>query len=117
MKIRIILTDDDGTVYEDTLELKKRPKTGHSSEPLVKEKTWYRSGSTTEKIVTLIEENFFKQNRTIKDIITKLKSMDYHYQPKDLTLPLRVIVRRQLLAKTKDLPNGKKSKKWTYISK
>jgi hypothetical protein len=84
-------------------------------EPKSNQKQWYRSGSTIEKIINLIDEGFFNENRTIKDIIIKLKSLDYHFAPKDLTLPLRTLVRKGLLRKTKDLQNGVKSGRWTYV--
>jgi len=81
-----------------------------------KDGTWYQSGSTTEKIIILVNNAFFSKNRTINDIIEKLKSMDYHFKASELTMSMRSIVRRDILTKTKDLPDGKKSKLWTYIT-
>jgi hypothetical protein len=117
MRIKISLTDDNGTIYEGEIELKKNLKVKSGQEEFKSLQQWYRTGSTTEKLVKLIEEDFFNENKTIKDIIVKLKAQDYHFEPKDLTLPLRLIVRKALLEKTRELPDGAKSKKWTYIKK
>jgi len=76
---------------------------------------WYQLGSTTEKILKLVKSGFFEQNRTINDIIEKLKSYDYHFKQSDLTPSLRIIVRHGELNKTKDLPDRKKSMRWTYV--
>ncbi|MEM3172917.1 MAG: hypothetical protein QXE82_05195 [Candidatus Nitrosotenuis sp.] len=115
MKIKFSLVDDDGKTYEGEVDLKKQ-RTKPQKPDSKGAKNWYRSGSTIEKIITLIEEEFFNQNRTVGDIIKKLKSKDYHFKSPELTLPLRNIVRRGLLEKTKDLPDGTKSKNWTYIA-
>jgi hypothetical protein len=114
MKIKITLTDNDGTIYERELELIKKIQTNGNQEEFRSNQQWYKTGSTTEKLVKLMDEGFFNENRTIKDIIIKLKSQDYHFEPKDLTMPLRSIVRKKLLKKTKELPDGTKSGKWTY---
>ncbi|MDE2590909.1 MAG: hypothetical protein KGL95_14735 [Patescibacteria group bacterium] len=116
MKIKILLTDNNGTTYEGEIELQKQPLKNLQEKSLSIQKHWYRTGSTTEKLSNLIEDGFFDENRTIKDIITKLKSQDYHFEPKDLTLPLRTIVRKGHLKRTKELQNGIKSKKWTYLA-
>lgn len=76
---------------------------------------WYKSGSTVDKLVKLISESFFKTPKSLKEVITKLKEKDFHLKPSDLTLPLRKVVRKGLLRKTKQLPTGIMSKKWLYI--
>ena len=63
-----------------------------------KSKTWYRSGSTIEKLVILIEEGFFDKPREMGDIISEFKTKDYHLKAPDLTLPLRKIVHKELLS-------------------
>ena len=78
-------------------------------------KNWYKRGTTIDKIMSLISDGFFNENKAVKDIIIKLESKDFHFKPKDLTLPLRKIVRHGLLEKTKNLHGDVKSKKWTYI--
>jgi len=78
-------------------------------------KEWYRSGSTIEKIIFLINGGFFNKTHSISEIIQELKSKDYHLKATDLTLPLRKIVRKGLLKKTDIFHDGSKSKKWLYI--
>ncbi len=76
---------------------------------------WYKPGSTIEKIVLLIHEKFFNQPRSISEIIEKLATKDYHLGASDLTLPLRKIVRKGMLSKTKKNADGSLSKKWLYL--
>ncbi|HEX7320329.1 MAG TPA: hypothetical protein VF399_08230 [bacterium] len=80
-----------------------------------KTNTWYKHGSTIEKIKSLIDEGFFNAPQTISEIISELKTKDYHLKASDLTLPLRKIVRKGLLKKIKRNVNGSPSKKWLYI--
>ena len=80
-----------------------------------KEKSWYKPGSTIEKIIDLIYAKFFNRPRTISDIISELKAKDYHLKSSDLTLPLRKIVRKGLLTKTKKHADGTVSKNWLYV--
>jgi hypothetical protein len=76
---------------------------------------WYKPGSTIEKIISLTEEGFFNTPRTISEIISELKTKDYHLKAPDLTLPLRKIVRKELLKRTKRNADGSPSKHWLYI--
>lgn len=80
-----------------------------------KVKLWYKQGSTIEKIVSLIEGRFFNTTHGINEIITELKTRDYHLKPADLTLPLRKIVRKGLLMRTKKRTDGSTSKTWLYV--
>ena len=91
------------------LEGKKQPP------KISKAKTWYRPGSTTEKIVNLIGEGFFNTPRSISEMIAKLKTRDFHLKAPDLTLPLRNVVRRGLLERTKKKSDGSSSKTWLYV--
>lgn len=77
-------------------------------------KKWYRTGSTVEKIIKLLDSGFFNQPRTIADIISELRTKDFHFEAADLTLPLRNIVRKGLLNKTKKKTDGTVSSKWMY---
>ncbi|MDE1818704.1 MAG: hypothetical protein KGI19_08895 [Thaumarchaeota archaeon] len=116
MKVKISIVDDNGKTYEGEIEL---IKAGSIKRTTIRSKSpdskGYKKGSTTEKIIALIDEKFFDQNRTVGDIIEKLKSKDYHFKSSELTMSLRTIVRKELLKKTKDLPDGTKSKQWTYV--
>ena len=117
LKAKISITDEKGQVYEGEIELTKSGSTGKTSNKKSKSSgsSWYKKGSTIEKIIILINEGFFNKNKTIGDIIEALKAKDYHLKQPDLTLPLRKIVRKGLLKRTKDLPDGTKSKLWTYV--
>lgn len=113
MKIKISVIDNSGKNYEGEIEL---PQT-KSGTKLQKAgtKNWYNPGTTVEKIINLANEGFFDKPETITDIIEELKSKDFHYKSTDLTLPLRKIVRNNVIKKTKNLPDGTISKQWTYI--
>ena len=80
-----------------------------------KAKMWYKPGSTIKKIVLLIENGFFNAPHSIGEIISELKTKDYHLKAPDLTLPLRKIVRKGLLARTKKRADGSTSKSWLYV--
>jgi len=80
-----------------------------------KKKTWYKPGSTIEKIVILINEGFFDSPHTITEIISELKTRDYHLKSSDLTLPLRKIIRKGLLRRTKKKADSTTSKNWLYL--
>lgn len=93
------------------LEKKSAPKITLKA----KTKNWYKSGSTIEKIVILIGEGFFNKPKSLKEIISKLETKDYHLKASDLTLPLRKVVRKGLLRKTKEMLGGIISKNWLYV--
>lgn len=115
MKVRISLVDDNGKEFQGEIELKS--VSTHQKSRIKSVSTtnsWYKKGSTIEKIWALNEGNFFDQPRTIKEILEKLTEKDYHFKASDLTLPIRSIVRNGKMKKTKDLPHGQKSKAWMY---
>lgn len=80
-----------------------------------KKGSWYRSGSTIDKLMKLVFEGFFKRSKNLNQIILKLEEKDFHLKSSDLTLPLRKIVRKGILSKTKQLSDGTLSKTWFYI--
>ena len=90
------------------IELENKKKT------VDKKASWYKPGSTIDKLVKLISEGFFNSPKSIKEIISGLKERDFRLNASDLTLPLRRVVRKGLLKKTKQLPGGAVSKKWLY---
>ena len=112
MKIKISIVDDNGHSYQGEIQLIKNKITKKSN---IITKNPRRKKSTNDKIVELIDDGYFDTNRTLSDIIKEFKTHDYHFKSSALTLPLRRIVRNGYLKKTKDLPNGTKSKYWTYI--
>ncbi len=81
-----------------------------------KQKTdsWYKPGSTADKIVALIEEGFFDHPHSISETISELSTRDYHFKSSDLTLPLRNIVRKGLLKRTKINADGSVSNHWLF---
>jgi len=91
--------------------LESRKKTNNTK----KEQSWYKPGSTIEKVVNLISEQFFDEPKSIGNIVSELKTKDFHLKASDLTLPLRKIVRKGLLRKTKKHADGAVSKKWLYV--
>lgn len=116
MKVKITLTDDKGEVYVGEAELKKSKKSNASTfEKPTKSKGGFKKGSVADNLNHLIKEGYFDSNRTIRDMINELRPKDIHYKPSDLTRPLRRFVRSGRLKKTKDLQDGTKSIKWTYI--
>jgi hypothetical protein len=80
-----------------------------------KMREWYKPGSTIEKVISLINEGFFNTPRAISEIMSELKTKDYHLKASDLTLPLRKIVHKEFLKRTKRSADGSLSKKWLYI--
>jgi len=96
----------------DKIEGKKIPSNKEKEK-----KTWYKKNSTVHKILILVDEGFFDNFKTISEMITELKSKDYHLRASDLTLPLRRIVRKSILKKTKTKLDSSKSKNWLYIKK
>ena len=118
MKIKISVVDDDENLYEGEFELEKNQKST-SKQTVIKseKKISIKRGSTSDKISSLMDEGFFDTNRTISDIVNELKSHDYHFKSTDLTLPLRTLVRNNMLKKTKELPDKTLSKHWMYVKK
>lgn len=78
-------------------------------------KSWYRPGSTVHKVVNFVEVGFFDHPRSLKEIVSELKTRDYHFNSSDLTLPLRRIVHKQILKRTKINADGSPSKHWLFV--
>lgn len=86
-----------------------------SRSPYKTKEKWYNPGSTIDKILLLIEEEFFNIPHSIGEIVSELKTKDYHLKSSDLTLPLRNIVRKGLLKKTKTKSDSSSSNFWLYV--
>jgi hypothetical protein len=99
----------------DILESKKNIIQTEQAEG--KDKKGYKKGSTIDRIITLVNEGVFDKPKKITEIIAELKLKDYHLKASDLTLPLRRIVRKNILERTKKYPDNSESKKWMYIKK
>ena len=86
----------------------------HGATSKASSRQWYKSGSTIDKVITLVNEKFFDQTKSIGEITEELKTKDFHLSASDLTLPLRKIVRKGILRKTKTRTDGSASNKWLY---
>jgi len=82
--------------------------------PKEKTKSWYKTGITIEKVISLLGEKYFDKTKSIGEIAAELKTKDFHLSASDLTLPLRKIVRKGILKKTKTRTDGSVSNKWLY---
>lgn len=49
------------------------------------------------QIEELINEDFFVNPKSMRNILNELKNKTFHYKPQDLTLPLRNLVREKKL--------------------
>ena len=114
MKIKISILDDNGDSYVGEIELNKN-KIVKKSITTPPKKRKIRKDTTGDKISQLISDGYFDTNRTISDIVEGLKTYDYHFKSTSLTSPLRVLVRKKALKKTKNLSDGSKSARWTYV--
>jgi len=101
----------------DILEGKYKKVSGIKQKEQEQQNIKYKKGSTIHKILILKEEGFFDSPKTISEIVAELKSKDYHLRASDLTLPLRRIVRKSILIRTKKNSDGTESKNWMYVKK
>ena len=118
MKINIKIIDDQNQTWVgDAILVKQNPKHSPTKKPrsLAAPKQSSKRKSYSDLILDLIDDGFFTTNKTMAEIIKELKTRDYHLKPNQMTAPLRSIVRNKHLRKTKDLQNGSKSPKWTYV--
>ena len=67
---------------------------------------------TTARLVALLEEGFFVQQRSLAQIRAVLAERGWHYRLEDLGTPVTRLVRRRLLRRTQVLDGGKKI--WWY---
>lgn len=115
MKIKVVVTDDNGKTYQGEIELsaEKQGKAQLNQNLQTRKKTWYKKGSTTEKIINLIEDGKFDEPMAIHDIIKALQTKDYHMKASDLTPGLRRLVRRNILKRSQPHVDPKPYK-WRY---
>jgi len=106
-KILKVLQDHEKRIA--MLEGKKTDMKGSKTKP------WYKPGSTTAKVISLLQNGFFNKPRSINNITSEFKTKDYHLKASDLTLPLRKTVRKGLLKRTKINADGSPSKRWLYV--
>ena len=67
---------------------------------------------TTARLLALLEEGFFAQQRSLAQIRAVLAERGWHYRLEDLGTPVTRLVRRRVLRRTQVLDGGKKI--WWY---
>ena len=115
MKIKITITDDQNKTWAGEANL-VRCNTNKLSNKKPRSYNQRKRVTYRELIIGLIDDGFFKSNRTMAEIIKELETRDYHLKSSQLTSTLRNIVRNKHLKKTKNLPTDKESKRWTYVN-
>lgn len=80
--------------------------------PSLRKRNGSSSEGTTSRLVSLIEEGIFKQQRSLAEIRRLLSERGWHYRLEDLGTPLTRLVRRRLLRRLQAAEGGKKI--WRY---
>jgi hypothetical protein len=71
-----------------------------------------KATGTTSRLMNLIDERFFVQPRSLKDIRERLAESGFHYRFEDLGTPLMRLVQRKRLRRSQFTVRGKKI--WMY---
>jgi hypothetical protein len=71
-----------------------------------------KATGTTSRILNLINESFFAQPRSLKEIREELAESGFHYRLEDLGTPLTRLVQRKRLRRSQFVVRGKKI--WKY---
>lgn len=66
------------------------------------------------QLVKLKADGFFKEPKTMQNILAELETRGIHYIDSYLTNPLQTLVRRQELRRKKRVPEGGKKEVWHY---
>jgi hypothetical protein len=98
-------------LLQHALSNDKRSKTA-SSVHLLRPATVPKATGTTGRIMQLVDEGFFAQPRSLKDIKEKLGELGFHYRLEDLGTPLTRLVQRKRLRRSQFAVRGKKI--WKY---
>ncbi|MGC1414988.1 MAG: hypothetical protein WA817_06895, partial [Candidatus Acidiferrum sp.] len=72
------------------------------------------STGTTGRLMGLIEEGFFSQQRSLPEIRQVLSERGWHYKPEDIGTPVTRLVRQKRLRRVRVAEGGKKL--WRYSS-
>jgi hypothetical protein len=72
------------------------------------------STGTTGRLIGLIEEGFFSQQRSLPEIRQVLSERGWHYKPEDIGTPVTRLVRQKRLRRVRVAEGGKKL--WRYSS-
>jgi hypothetical protein len=71
-----------------------------------------KATGTTSRILNLIDESFFAQPQSLKEIREKLAESGFHYRLEDLGTPITRLVQRKRLRRSQFVVRGKKI--WKY---
>jgi hypothetical protein len=71
-----------------------------------------KASGTTSRIMNMIDEGFFAQPRSLKEIRERLAEDGFHYRLEDLGTPLMRFVQRKRLRRSQFTVRGKKV--WMY---
>ncbi|HWX56420.1 MAG TPA: hypothetical protein VN176_17680 [Verrucomicrobiae bacterium] len=85
---------------------------GRESEAAKKKAVGPRVQGTTGRLMTLIEDGVFKQQRSLAEIRNILSEKGWYYQLEDLGTPVTRLVRRKYLRRTQVAEGGKRI--WKY---
>jgi hypothetical protein len=77
-----------------------------------KKKIGQRVNGTTSRLISLIEEGIFQEQRSLAEIRQLLSERGWHYQLEDLGTPVTRLVRRKVLRRTQVSEGGKRF--WKY---
>jgi len=94
MKIKIVVTDDDGKVFSGEVNLTKEKGT---NKPQIDKVKKINKGGPRDRLQDLADENFFQNPKSMKNMIEELKNRSYHYKLGDLTRPLQSMTRDKIL--------------------
>jgi hypothetical protein len=65
-------------------------------------------------VTSLRLDNFFRQPKTITDVVTAIKALGHNVESKDVTYPLEQLARSKTLRREKLQAQGSKRRVWTY---
>jgi hypothetical protein len=73
-----------------------------------------KSGGPLITLRELVDENFFSEPRSLRDILDEFNKRSQRLKPTDLTKPLQIVCRQKLLRRDKQSPanGGKKVFHW-----
>jgi len=90
------------------------PVSGRSAQikPSVRKRNGSSAEGTTGRLISLIDEGIFRQQRSLAEIRRLLSERGWHYRLEDLGTPFTRLVRRRLLRRVQAAEGGKKI--WKY---
>lgn len=98
------------TILAKLLDANSKPAAREATQPA--EAVSAKASGTTGRLLGLIQEGFFAQQRSLADIQKRLAENGWHYPQEHLGTPLTRIVRKKQLRRTQVAEGGKKI--WKY---